>query len=231
MRKFLVIASVLAFPLLADDRSKEALSTTHTERFNVPAPGAIRLENSFGEVDIDGWDRPEVEVTVVRSSERLYDAKERAEAQRRLDSVQITAKQDGNDVVISTAYPSRNGFVHPFSRRSDIEIGYRIKAPRASKLIVDHNSGGVNVSDISGDIRATVINGQITVTLAAAGQYAIDARCTLGRVYSDFEGRDQSRRVLGEQFVRQSTAPATNLYLRARVGDIVILKLHVPPAD
>ena len=105
MRKLLMLSIVLALPLLAGDRSKETLSTTHTERFNVPAPGAIRLENSFGEVDIEGWDRPAVEVTVVRSSEHLYDAKEHAEAQRRLDSVQITAKQNGNDVVISTAYP------------------------------------------------------------------------------------------------------------------------------
>jgi hypothetical protein len=227
----LVIAIVLSLPLLANDRSKEALSTTRAERFNVAAAGAIRLENSFGEVDIDGWDRPEVELTVLRSSERLYDAKERAEAQRRLDSVQITAKQIGNDVVISTAYPPRNRFVHPLGRRSDIEISYRIQAPRASKLIIDHNRGGVNVSDISGDIRATAVNGQITLTLAPVGQYAIDARCTLGRVYSDFDGRDESRWVLGEELDLQSKAPATKLYLRVRVGDIIILKQHGPKTD
>jgi hypothetical protein len=231
MHKLLVISIVLALPLMADNRSKETLSTTHTERFNVPVPGAIRLDNSFGEVDIDGWDRPEVEVTVVRSSEHFYDAKERAEAQKRLDSVQITAKQNGNDLVISTAYPPLNGFVHPLSRRSDIEISYRIQAPRASKLIIEHNSGGVSVSNISGAIHATVINGQISLTLGAAGQYAIDARCILGRIYSDFEGRDQSRWVLGEKFDHQSTAPAANLYLRVRVGDIMILKQHGPPAD
>jgi hypothetical protein len=231
MQKLMVISIVLALPLMGDDRSKEKVSATRTERFNVPAPGAIRLDKSFGEVDIDGWDRPEVEVTVIRSSEHLYDAKERAEAQRRLDSVQIAAKQNGNDVVISTAYPPLNPFVHPLSRRNDIEISYRIQAPRASKLIIDHNSGGVNVSNISADIHATVSNGQITLTLGAAGQYAIDARCTLGRVYSDFEGRDQSRWVLGEEFDRQSTAPATNLYLRVRFGDIMILKQHGPPAD
>src|SRR6202030_2743147 len=99
-------------PLMADDRSKEKLSTTRTERFNVPAAGTIRLENSFGEVDIDGWDRPEVEVTVVRSSEHFANDKDRAEAQRRLDRVQISAKQDGNDVIVSTKYPPRNGLTH-----------------------------------------------------------------------------------------------------------------------
>jgi len=231
MQKLPVILIVLAFPLLADDRSKETLSTSHTEQFNVPEPGVIRLENSFGEVDIDGWDRPEVEVTVVRSSERLYATKARVEAQRRLDSVKITTKHDGNDVVISTAYPSRNRFAHPLSRRSDIEISYRIQAPRASKLIVNHNSGGVNVSDINGDIHATVINGQITLMLTADGQYAIDARSRLGSVYSDFEGRDQRRRVLGEEFDRPSTAAATNLHLRVRFGDIVILRPHGRPTD
>jgi hypothetical protein len=231
MRNLPAIAIVLALPLRADDRSKESLSSTHTERFSVSAAGAIRLENSFGEVDLDGWDRPEVEVTVVRSNEHLYDAKARAEAQRRLDSVQVTAKQDGNDVVISTTYPPRNGFLHPLGRRSDIAISYRIKAPRATKLIVDHNRGGVNVSNISGDIHATVVNGQITLTLPGSAQYSIDARCTIGSVYSDFEGRDQRRQILGEEFSRPSTAPATNLYLRVRLGDIVVLKLPGPPTD
>jgi hypothetical protein len=231
MQKLLTLSIVLALPLIADDRSKETLSTTHTERFNLPVPGVIRLENSFGEVDIHGWDRPEVEVRVGRSSEHFYEEKDRAEAQRRLDSVQITTKQNGNDVVISTAYPPLNRFVHPLSRRSDIDISYRIQAPRASKLIIDHNNGGVYVSNITGDIRAAVINGQISLTLAAAGQYAIDARCTLGHVYSDFEGRDRNRWVLGEDFGLQSTAPATNLYLRVRVGDIIILKQHGPSPD
>jgi len=226
-----VIAIVLSLPLRADDRSKEMPGDIHTERFHVSTSGTIRLENSFGEVDVDGWDRPEVEVTVNRSSERLYNTKQRAGAHKRLESVQITTSQAGNDVVISTRYPPRNGLTHPLSRRSDVEISYRIKAPRASKLVVDHNRGGVNVFDIGGDIHATVINGQITLTLASGGQYAIDAQSKIGDVYSDFEGHDQRRRVLGEDFSRQSAAPAANLYLRARLGDIIIQKMHGPPSD
>jgi len=229
MRKLPVIAILFALPLLAGDRSTDPLTATHTDRFTVSAPNTIHLENSFGEVDIDGWDRPEVEVTVVRSTERLYAAKQHAEAQRRLDAVQVTAKQDGNDVIISTAYPPRNGFAHPLARRSDIEIAYTIKAPRTSKLVVDQNRGGLNVSDIGGDIHATVINGQITLTLAAAGQYAIDAQCKIGDVYSDFEGSDRRFHVLGENF--SHPGPATSLYLRVRLGDIIIQKLNAPPVD
>jgi hypothetical protein len=226
-----LVAIVLTLPLLADDRSKEALSSTHTDQIKVAAAGTIRLDNSFGEVDVEGWDRTEVELTVIRSTEHFYGEKDRAEAQRRLDSVKIETKQEGNDLVIATSYPPQNAFLHPLSRRSDIEVAYRIKAPRATRLIVEHNRGGVNVSDIGGDIHATVINGQITLTLNPAAKFSIDARCGLGSVYSDFEGRDQRRHVLGEAFGIQSAAPAANLYLRTRVGDIVIQKLPVPPTS
>jgi hypothetical protein len=228
VRIFLTFAIALSLPLLADDRSKQTLSAAHTERFPAPTAGTIRLENSFGEVDIDGWDRPEVEVTVTRSAEHTYDPAQRAQAQKRLDEVRITARQDGDTVIITTSYPPRNVFFHPLSRRSDIEIAYSIKAPRTSKIVVDQNRGGLNVYDILGDIHATVINGQITLTLPAAAQYAIDAQAKVGAVYSDFEGRGRSRRVLGEEFDRQSSTPSTNLFLRVRLGDIIIQKLRGP---
>jgi hypothetical protein len=230
VEKLLIITALAAFPLLAADRSRETIDATHTDRFNVSAAGEIRIENSFGEVDIDGWDRPEVEVEVVRSTQKFYDPKNQSDAHRRLDSVQVTAKQNGNDVLISTAYPPRNTFLHPLSRRSDIDIKYRIHAPRASKVTVDENRGGVNVYDISGDIHATVINGQITLTLAPSGQYSIDAQSKLGTVDSDFEGVDRHH-LLGEDVNLAGKPPAANLYLRVRVGDIVIQKLNGPPAD
>lgn len=228
MKKLWVALIVLALPLAADDRTKAAPSATQTERFTVTAPGTIRIKNSFGELDIQGWDRPEVEITTVRSTEHLYAGNERGPAQRRLDQVQITSKHDANDVVITTVYPRRNRFVHPLSQHSDIEISYRIKAPRTSKLFIDHKSGGVNIYDITGDIHSTVVNGQITLAIPAGGNYHIDAQSVFGGVYSDLEGRERRLNLLGNGFGRQGTAPAANLYLRVRVGDIVIDQINSP---
>jgi hypothetical protein len=228
MRNFSLLAIAFALPLAAADHSKDVLSAVHTDHFHLAAPGLISLDDSFGEVDVNGWDRLDVEVTVTRSTEHLYGGKEHADAQRRLDGVQITSRQDGNDVIISTTYPPRRMILHPLSRRSDIEIHYRIQAPRASKLVVDHNNGGVNAYGIDGDIHATVINGQITLTLPAAGKYEIDAQSKLGDVYSDFDGANRTMHVLSEAFAGKSATPAAKLYLRARIGDIMILKLNGP---
>lgn len=203
------------------------LSVARTVHFPVAAAGAIRMENSFGEIDVEGWDHPEVEVTVVRSSEHELDPKKRTEMEQRLNSVTVDAKQEGNDVVISTGYPARNVFLHPLSRRSDVEIRYEIHAPRGSNLQIDDNRGGVNVSGIHGAIQTTVINGQITLSLAP-DTYSIDARPGLGKIYSDFEGTARPQRWIGEDFATGTASPATKLYLRTRVGDIVILKRNGP---
>jgi hypothetical protein len=231
MKHFAIILSIgMGLPLVADESPKQPLTTTKTERISVTSAGAIHLQDSFGEVDIDGWDRPEVEITTVKSTEHFYDAAHREEASRRMESVNITIQHDGNDVSISTAYPPLSAWTHPMSRRSDVEIQYSIKAPRGSHLIIDHNSGGVNIADITGDIHASVTNGQITLTLAD-GQNAIDAKCKVGHVYSDFDGSAQRRHMLGETFDRPGPQPARSLYLRANFGDIMILKMHGPPTD
>ena len=216
----MLIVAGSALALVADDRPNRTLSVTHTDRFNVPASVSIQLENSFGEIDVDGWDLPEVEVTVTKSVEDLFSEKGRA--QKRLDSIQIAVKQDGGGTIISTVYPQQPGFSHLFDRRGDVGISYRIRAPRASKVVIEHNRGGLNVTGITGDIHATVDRGQITLTLPD-GPYAVDAKCKIGRVYSDFEGHDQRHHLFGEVFDRQS-AVAPNLYLRAAFGDIIILK-------
>jgi hypothetical protein len=226
-RKPLLIVFGSALVLLADDRSNRTLSASRTEHFNVPAAASIRLENSFGEIDIDGWDRPEVEVTVTKSIEQLSTEPSRARAQQRLDSVQITVKQNEGDTLVSTVYPERRGLSHLFSRRGDVGISYRIHAPRAAKLIIDQKNGGLNIAGMSGDIHSTVGDGQITLSLADS-QFAIDAKCKIGKVYSDFDGHDQRRHLFGEDFSRESSKPP-NLYLRAGFGDIIILKATGPP--
>src|SRR5580704_17748744 len=84
---FLIVLG-FGFALRADDRPNHTLSATHTDRFNVPPSVSIRLENSFGEINVGGWDSPEVEVTVTKSVEQRNGEKANA-AEQRLDSVQV----------------------------------------------------------------------------------------------------------------------------------------------
>jgi hypothetical protein len=201
---------------------------TKTEHFDFPGGGVLHLVNSTGELTIEGWDRPEVEITTIKSK-HVYETEERDTSG--LDRVQITAERRGNDFVITTSFPRYDVFPPPlpFRGTGNPDVEYRIHAPRNSSVIVDHNTGEVHLDNFCCDIRVTVLKGGITLRLPENNTYAIDAKVDSGNIVSDFPGRwHHVPWLLGASY--DHAAPGgQKLYLRAGFGDIAILKIRKPP--
>jgi hypothetical protein len=209
--------------LLADNEPKQRIQISKTQRADFSPGGALRIENSIGDVMVLGWDRPDVEITTVKFAKDEYDAREREKAAKELDQVRVAVEPRGGDLVIKTDFP-RHSILSPRGRtRFDLE--YYIRAPRDARLIVAHDVGGVHVEDMTGDISVTARQGEIMLRLPGEGQYAIDARSKLGDVISDFPGRGKLKPwLLGHQFANDTAAGAHKLYLRIGYGDIIIWK-------
>jgi hypothetical protein len=194
---------------------------TKTERFDFPAGGLLQLDNSVGELTIEGWDLPEVEITTTRSTTN----------DKALDRIQTTTERRGNRVIVTTEFPRYAVFPPPVTLRSgaDFYLEYRIKAPRSAGLVVNHDSGEVLIENMTGDIRVTVSKGRITLRLPP-DEYAIDAKADIGDVVSDFAGQKHRRPWLfGHRFGTKTVPAAHEVYLRAGFGDIAILKVRQPP--
>ncbi len=192
-----------ALPLLAAD----VTHVTNTQTIPFTGDGTLRFAPSSGEIHIQGWDRPEIEITFSKST---YDPK----VHPVFDGIHMQADRHDNEVVISTVVP----------KHKDVQLEYQVHAPRNLALAIDHNKGGVYVTGIAGDIHATVRNGQITLRLPDTGVYSIDAKCKTGQVYSDFAGgTEKFTKRFGESFLKPADA-AKKLDLRIGFGDILILK-------
>jgi hypothetical protein len=209
-RKLLIFA---ALPLLgADAPGPTRVSSTETIPFT--GTGTLRLERSSGDVDIQGWDRPDIEIVFSRST---YNPKVRP----LLDGMHIKADRHDSDVVISTIVP----------KHKDVQLNYQIHAPRAMVLAIDHNKGDVYVTGVTGDIQARVRDGQITLRLPENGVYSIAAKSRTGKVFSDFGGTEKYTWLFGDNFAKPENA-AKKLNLQIGFGDIVILKTpYHPPAS
>ena len=215
--------------LLANDEIPQRIQITRTEHADLAAGGTVRLKNSTGELMIEGWDQPGVEITTVKSTKLLYPAAgaERDKASHMLDDVKVSVTHQGEELVIVTDFPRHRRFLpRPSVGDRDFNLEYRIKVPRDAKLIVDHDAGEIHFDDLTGDIHATMNQGLITVRLPAAGEYSVDAKSTIGAVTSDIPGTT-TRKHLGHVFVQGSTAPHS-LYLRTGYGDIIILRMQKP---
>jgi hypothetical protein len=231
--KLALLSLSLACLLLGDDEAKQKVQVSKTEKADFPANGTLRLQNSTGELIIEGWDQPGVEISTVKSSKEEYLAADRDKATKELDRVQVSAKRNGDELVITTEYPRHRAFpwVTPLQTVTNFDLQYVIKVPRSAKLIVNHKDGEVHVDDVTGNIQATARQGLIALRLVSDMPPAIDAKSFVGTVNSDFEGRETLQPLhFGHKFEEgASTAPQT-LHLRIGYGDIVILKAHQPKA-
>jgi hypothetical protein len=169
-------------------------------RLDFPSGGTLHLKNSVGELTVEGWDQPGIEITTIKP-----------------DRVRVTATPQKDEVVVTTVAPKHF---------SDME--YRIRVPRNARLVIDHNQGEVHIDGVTGEMHVTDRKGQITVHVPQDGQYAIDARAKLGAIDSDFPGREDRKLKFGHTFVSAASSAAQKMYLRVGFGDITILAIRKP---
>jgi hypothetical protein len=217
--------------LFADDEVRQKVQVSHTETVDFPSGGRLVLRNSIGELTIEGWDRPDVEIATIKSTKTEVATRDRKKAAHELDKVKVSVARQGADLVIATDYRRRRRLSPARLLRpvASFDLEYYIKAPRNAGLAVDRATGEVHVSNLTADIHATVGNGMITLNIPAEGLYDIDAKSKLGAVISDFPGHAQRTGLFGHKFVQGTPAPH-KLYLRAGFGDIVIFKTRKPPS-
>ena len=203
-----------------------AQTAATTQTLDLPAGAILHFKKSIGELTVEGWDEPHVEITAIPSVKAGYDEG----ASNWLERVRVHAERRGDEISVDTVFPKRLLFLRPFrdGGTSPIELEYRVKAPRNAKLEIEHESGEVHLQFMTGDIRVTDGNGQIIVYLPEEGQYSIDALSRLGAVDSDFPGRERRKLEYGHSFVQQAPAAAHKIYLRIGFGDITILKAPRP---
>ena len=203
------------------------VSTTY--KAGVAASGTIRGENAYGEVNVEGWDRPDVEVTVTRSEFRRDDPHARAAAQDYLNRIHVnTTKAANGDLVISTSFPSRNRLVRLFRGWGDFTLEYRIQAPRNSRLAIREGKGDVIVTDVAGDIDARAHLGDVMVQVPQGAAYELNARCRLGTVYSDLPGTSHYSLAFGHGLTNNGSKAAHHLFLRVGVGGISVQQISNP---
>jgi hypothetical protein len=216
------------------EESKQKVQVSNTQRLDFSAGGTLRLQNSRGVLTVEAWDRPEVEITTIKSTKYELDARGRDQAPHELEMVHVSTDRHGDELVITTDFPRYHAFP-PLHPRAEVNFNleYRIKAPANTRIVDEHHDvGEVNIDGLTGDIDVDLLQGEIILHLPEEGQYSIQAKSDFGSVNSDFSGISKRRWwLLGHHSENGNSAPH-KLNLRVGFGDIVLLKIRVPkPPD
>jgi len=219
---------------------KQSFEAASNQRVPFAPGGTIRLNNSYGYLTVEGWDEPEVAITVTKSTDGFFEPGQKEKADQRFGQIRVvTQRRSDKELAISTALPARHGFpssilpsgriivTMPKKDKLGITVECTVLVPRDSRLVVRHDNGYVWVSDVTGDIEVRSHTGDMIVMLPDAGLYSIDARTRMGSVSSDFTGKSLggfSQFLVGSHFDRASQTPARRIYLRMGRGSIEILQ-------
>ena len=172
------------------------------QHFDAGPNTVLRLTDSVGFVTIEAWEQPSIEVS---SSVLSGDAT-------------VDSRREGDDVVVTT-----HG-----RRLNRARVDYVIRAPKSTRILIDHRSGEVNLIGFASDINVKERDGQINVYVPADAQYSVAAHTRLGGIRSELAGSDRSRLGLRHDFAANTAGATAKMDLRISAGDIVVTRATGP---
>ncbi len=180
----------LSIPLYSQHGEEaKQLQSSSAETVHFAPGGLIHIKGSYGDLVVEGWEQPTVEISVTKLLSYGF-----KEDEQRLERVNVaTERKSDSELSISTIAAPVNILLRPFGKGNGVSLVYTVRVPSHSKLDIRHGVGMVTVSNVIGDIEATGHRGDIMLWLADSGTYAIDARSKFGVIASDFAGSPEAR--------------------------------------
>ena len=125
-----------------------AIDQTFKQTYPLPPGGSFLLDNVNGSVQVDGWDRDEVEVSAVKTSQS---------DQREVELVKIEVDSTPGKIVVHTRYPKGEG--------AEVAVEYHVHVPYRILLgHVETVNGSVIVRGVDGSGALRSVNGNVEVT-------------------------------------------------------------------
>ncbi len=161
---------------LADQKYKQEFEDTVA----LSKTGTVMLRNISGDIEIKTWNKAEVSIKAVKSTE----ASSEKTAQERFDLVKIDVSKRGDTLSIKTEYPKDNSLsrkiknfsvdfwlVIPEQAEADIHsVSGDIYAEKiGGKLVAETVSGDVDVKETASFTRAKSVSGDVTVSRSSNG--------------------------------------------------------------
>jgi hypothetical protein len=140
-----------------------ASNQTFEKSYPLPAGGSFLLENVNGSVQVDGWEKDEVEVRAVKTAQSdPHD----------LERVKIEVQSQPGQVIVRTRYPKGEGV--------EVAVDYHVHVPYRVLLgSIETVNGSVVVRGVEGAGELRSVNGNVEV-LDSSGRFS--AKTTNGNL-------------------------------------------------
>jgi hypothetical protein len=162
---FKVLAFLLLLPLAVSANSTDIfLKSTKekkiTKSYNVASNATLKINNSYGNLDIVTWDQNRIEFDITIKVTGGNSDK----VEERLDDITVDFNDSGNVVSAVTRFGKRKNSWWNWSNRRNlkIEVTYRVKMPISNNVDLSNDYGAINLGKLEGNASISCDYGKIT---------------------------------------------------------------------
>jgi len=123
--------------------------------YNVSSSDKLKIENSFGDVNVHTWNKNEIKVDV--SIE--VSANTEALAQKMIDRINVADSKSGGDISFKTSIKDIN---NSKGEKSTMKINYEISMPASNPLNLSNEFGSTVIPDFKGEVDLNSKFGSLT---------------------------------------------------------------------
>ncbi len=148
-RTLLLVSSLsIASQAWAGDNPLVEKTKTYNKSYTVSNDDRITLDNRFGELKINTWNKNEVKVDITIRAEARTDEV----AQRILDKISIQDGKSGNGVYFKTIVGNDNNQRWEKGEKQGFSIDYVVSVPARNPLNASNEFGNMVIGDYSGEL-------------------------------------------------------------------------------
>jgi len=197
---------------------EEYSRTTH-QRTRLFSTGTLTIDTRVGDLHIEGWDDPYVEVEV----EKVVRAGSKQKADVLYDQIGVILEGQDKQVTLRTTYPPRS-LRRPFRGESQLTVNFRVKMPYDAALFLKCVDGDVSIRGLAGRQQILVNYGDVEIDVPDVWNLrSLDAKAFLGYVQSDLHGgMDQDSIGLGKRTSFWNRNGRQEIKVRVRMGGVFI---------
>lgn len=220
------MALLMASPALAADEPTEPVVITSTQRVALAPSGTVHIDETWGELSIEGWDEPAVEVVMTRRMAKPYPVAKAEKVRTDLERFGARVEAAAPDRVSIVGVNPGGSIARPLGGKSGVRLTYVVHVPRNSRLELDNGAGTVRITDVTGDIAIDSDVGEVILKVPIEPTTAVEASSGIGDVEVsaalEEQGDLRRRALVGQRFSYRAARIDKRITVKLGVGSITI---------
>ncbi|MDX1601651.1 MAG: hypothetical protein R3209_01170 [Salinimicrobium sediminis] len=209
------------------------------KEFRVGANDLLRIDNSYGNIDMVTWDQNRVEIEVIVKT----NGNDEEKVEKRLQEIDVAFDQSSGVVSAKTILEknSSNSFWSMLfggsSSNVNMEINYRIKAPVTNRVDLSNDYGSINLDNLRGDAKISCDYGKIMIGELHGNNNELDfdytrnssigyvKRAKINADYSDFTIEDAGTLDINADYTDSNILKVENISFNNDYGSLKVERL------